>query len=334
MAGGSTKAVYAAIVANTIVGIMKFAGFAFTGSGAMLSEGIHSVADVSNQILLAIGIARSEREPDEDHPYGYGREKFIFAMISAVGIFWFGCGVTAYHGVTSLMHPHPVEDLSLAVGILIVSALIESVTLWMAWVAVRDGAKEADMTIRDFMLKGSDPMGVAVLLEDGAAVLGIFLALGGVGMSLATGDPIWDAISTLSIALLLGLVAVFLVVRNRQVLLGQSMSPEKTRSVMRVLTQDPIVEAVHAVKTTVIGSDVSRFVAEIEFDGEVIAERFLKNYDLDEVQALAADKAELRSFLIRYGDHLIDTVGDEVDRLEAEIHRAAPGVRYVDIEAD
>lgn len=334
MAGGSTRAVYSAIIANTLVGIMKFTAFAFTGSGAMLSEGIHSVADVSNQILLAIGIARSERAPDEDHPYGYGREKFIFAMISAVGIFWFGCGVTAYHGVTSLMHPHPVEDLSLAVWVLIVSALIEAVTLWMAWVSVRDGARDAKMSVRDFMLKGSDPMGVAVLLEDGAAVLGIFLALGGVGMSILTGDPIWDAITTLSIAVLLGCVAIFLVLRNRQILLGQSMSPEKTQSVLRVLTQDPIVESVNAVKTTVMGSDVSRFVAEIEFDGEVMAARFLEQYDLPEIHPTLKDVDELRSFLIKYSDHLIDTIGDEVDRLEAEIHQAAPGVRYVDIEAD
>jgi zinc transporter 9 len=334
VAGGSTRAVHAAIVANTIVGLMKFAGFALTGSGAMLSEGIHSVADVSNQLLLAIGIARSEREPDEDHPYGYGREKFIFAMISAVGIFWFGCGVTAYHGVNSLMHPHPVEDLSLAVGILILSALIESVTLRMAWVAVRDGAKASEMTIRDFIIKGSDPMGVAVLLEDGAAVLGIFLALGGVGMSMWTGDPIWDAIATLMIAALLGLIAIFLVVRNRTVLLGQSMSPKKTSSVVRVLMQDPIVEAVHEVKTTVMGSDVSRFVAEIEFDGEVIAERFLNSQDMDAIFKEVQDRTRLRAFLIQYGDHLIDAVGDEVDRLEDKIRAAAPDVRYVDIESD
>jgi zinc transporter 9 len=334
MAGGSTKAVYAAIGANTLVAIFKFIGFALSGSGAMLSEGIHSIADVSNQLLLAVGINRAERAPDEDHPYGYGRDKFVFAMISAVGIFWFGCGVTLYHGVTSLMHPHSVESLELALGILVVSGLIESVTLWMAWVAVRDGARKAGMSLGDFMLKGSDPMGVAVLLEDGAAVLGIVIALVTLGLSLATGNPVFDAIGSILIGVLLGLVAVFLVVKNRTVLLGQSMSTEHTRRVVEALADDPVVEAIHDVKTTVLGTDKTRFKAEIEFDGEAVAERFLATQDLSGIRERIGTEEDLRGFLIEYGDHIVDALGDEIDRLEEKIRHVAPEIHHVDIEAE
>ena len=334
MAGGSTKAVYAAIVANSIVAVLKFIGFALSGSGAMLSEGIHSIADVSNQVLLAVGISRSEQAPDEDHPYGYGRDTFVFAMISAVGIFWFGCGVTLYHGITSLMHPHPVQELSIAIGILVVSGVIESVTLWMAWVAVRDSAKKANQTLSEFMLKGSDPMGVAVLLEDGAAVLGILVALAALGMSLVTGNPIFDAIGSILIGVLLGLVAIFLVIKNRTALLGQSMSAENTSRVVEALKTDPVVEAVNDVKTTVLGTNQARFKAEVEFDGEAVARRFLATQDLTATWDDINDEAALRAFLIQYGDHIIDALGDEIDRLETKIRTVAPEIRHVDLEAE
>ncbi len=334
MASGSTKAVYAAIIANSAVGLAKIVGFVFSGSGAMLSEGIHSIADVSNQLLLAIGISRSQRDASDDHPYGYGRDTFVFAMISAVGIFWFGCGVTLYHGITTLLHPHEVEALPLSLGILVLSGAIESVTLRMAWRAVRDGAKKADMSLGQFMLKGSDPMGVAVLLEDGAAVLGVLLAIIALGLSYVTGDPIYDAIGTLSIGVLLGALAIFLVVKNRTALLGQSISPTRTSQVLEVLQQDPVVEAVYDVKTTVLGSDRSRFKAEVEFDGAEVARRFLASQDLDAMRAEVTDPEALRGLLIRYGDHLIDALGDEIDRIEARIREVDPTLRHVDIEAD
>ncbi|MFT5679109.1 MAG: zinc transporter 9 [Myxococcota bacterium] len=334
MAGGSTKAVYAAIVANSIVAVLKFIGFAFSGSGAMLSEGIHSIADVTNQLLLAVGIKRAEREADEDHPYGYGRDKFVFAMISAVGIFWFGCGVTLYHGITSLLHPHPVAALELAIGILVVSGLIESVTLWIAWVAVRDGAKKDGMALKEYLLKGSDPMGVAVLLEDGAAVLGILIALATLGLSLATGNLIFDAIGSILIGVLLGAVAAFLVVKNRTVLLGLSMSTQNTSRVVEILSGDPVVESVHDVKTTVLGTDQTRFKAEIQFDGEAIARRFLITQDLATIWERINTEDELRTFLIEYGDHIVEALGDEIDRLEDKVRLAAPEIRHVDLEAE
>jgi len=335
MASSSKKAVYSAIFANTVVAILKFVGFVLTGSAALLSEGIHSVADVSNQILLAIGIARSEKAADVHHPYGYGRDKFIFAMISAVGIFWFGCGVTVYHGIHAIQEQHlDTTVLPVAIGILVVSGIIEMGTLWVAWTAVRDGARSAGMTMREFVVRGSDPMGVAVLLEDGAAVLGVGIALVGVGLSLWTHDPIYDGISTLLIGALLGCVAIFLVVKNRLVLLGQSMSDQQTERVLDVLTSDPVVGEVLDIKTTVMGSETARFKAEIQFDGEMVTKRFLERQDMAAIRSRLNDPDQLQSFLIGFGDDIVEALGDEIDRIESKIQKENPKVKHVDIETN
>ncbi len=334
MSSGSATAVYAAICGNTVVMVAKFIAFALTGSGAMLSEGIHSFADVSNQALLALGISRSRRKPDPSHPYGYGAARFVWALISAVGIFFVGCGVTIYHGVTTLLHPHPIESGSVALGVLIFSFLIEGATLAVAVRAVTQDAHKQGLTLWGFIREGTDPTGVAVLLEDFAACLGILIAAGAIGLTALTGDPVWDSIGSIVIGLLLGLVAIFLVDRNRVALLG-SAAPEKQRSlIVRVLENDPVVESVHDVKATVLGVEGIRFKAEIEFDGEELARRWLSGHPVAELKAEARSDVGLHALLVRYGDHLIDFLGDEIDRLEADIKRVVPQARHVDIEAD
>ena len=125
MAGGSKTTVAAAIVGNGLVMVAKFVAFLFTGSGAMLSEAIHTLADLLNQILLMVGILRSDRLPTELYQYGFKSERYVWALISAVGIFFLGCGVTVYHGIRSLMHPHELEGLTWAIGVLIISLLID-----------------------------------------------------------------------------------------------------------------------------------------------------------------------------------------------------------------
>ena len=216
MASGSAFAVYAAIGANSVITVTKLTAFAFTGSGAMLSEGIHSFADVCNQTLLALGIHKAKKEPDHTHPYGYGRDSFIWAMISAVGIFFLGCGFTLYHGVHSLLHPEGVEitHIGVAGGVLLFSFLLESWTLWVAYKAVKESAEATSMTFSEYLKEGPDPMAVAVLLEDAAAVFGVCVASLCIGLFVLTGNPIWDAVGSLLISALLGTVAIFLVVKK------------------------------------------------------------------------------------------------------------------------
>ena len=337
MASGSAKAVYAAIGANSVITVTKLTAFAFTGSGAMLSEGIHSFADVLNQTLLAIGIKKAKREADDNQPYGYGRDSFIWALISAVGIFFLGCGFTLYHGVHSLLHPEGVQlvPIEIAGGVLLFSFLLESWTLWVAYKAVKSAADAMDMSFSQYVKEGPDPMAVAVLLEDAAAVFGVTIASISIGLFVLTGNPIWDAIGSILIAILLGVVAIFLVVKNRKALLGQAINSSIQSDVINVLESDAAVEAVHNVKATVMGADSFRFKAEIDFDGRVIAKQWLADKDLETLRAEVAGDPELfQNFLLEYGEHICETLGEEIDRIETKIKDAVPSAKFVDLEAD
>ena len=337
MASGSAKAVYSAIAANSVITVTKLGAFAFTGSGAMLSEGIHSFADVINQTLLALGIKKAKKGADEDHPYGYGRDAFVWALISAVGIFFLGCGFTLYHGVHSLLHPESVEinDIQIAVGVLIFSFVLEMWTLWVAYKAVKESAKALNISFAQYLKEGPDPMAVAVLLEDAAAVFGVTIAAASIGLFMVTGNPIWDAIGSITIALLLGAVAIFLVIKNRKALLGQSVNTNLTDGVLAVLNDDPAIEAVHDIKATVMGADSFRFKAEIDFDGAAIAQRWLSTQDLSAVHGNIRDDPEaLEAFLVSYGEHICSALGSEVDRIEELIKAAVPAAKHVDLEAD
>lgn len=330
----SKGAVYAAILGNTLVMAAKFGAFAFTGSGAMLSEGMHSLADVMNQGLLALGIRSSERHADDDHPYGFGQARFAWALVSAVGIFFLGCGVTLYHGVHSLLHPEPVESPLAALGVLLFALVVEGGTLLVALTAVRQQAARAGMGLLEYTRKGRDPMGVAVLLEDGAAVLGVLIAAAAVGATMATGSPLFDSLGSIAIGILLGLIAVFLVRRNMDYLLGRSVRPELRARVIGVLQAQPSVQAVLDVKATVMGADRIRFKAEVEFDGEALARTWLGSQDIEALHARLGQPEQLRSFLIEYGEHIVETLGDEVDRIEQEIRVAVPDAHHVDLETN
>ncbi|KAL6075952.1 Cation diffusion facilitator family transporter, variant 2 [Balamuthia mandrillaris] len=166
----NARTVYAAMGANIVLTLAKFGGAWATGSASLLSEGVHSLGDCFNQGFLAIGIRNSKRKPDEEHPYGYGRETFIWALISACGVFFVGSGVTLYHGVSSLITGGALTSPSMALSILGLSFLLEGATFTMALRAVRAGATEAGLSMKEYLLRGSDPLAVAVLIEDGAAV--------------------------------------------------------------------------------------------------------------------------------------------------------------------
>ena len=333
MASGSSKAVYVAIAANSMVMVAKFAAFLFTGSAAMLSEGIHSLADVGNQSLLALGIRRSEAEPDPDFPYGYRRERFVWALISAVGIFFLGCGVTVYHGVSSLLHPHPTQgSLTLLVAVLIFSFVVEG---WSLLVAYRSlDAERGGRSLVQFVRESSDPMGAAVLLEDAAAVTGVVIASLGVGLTAWTGNPMWDSIGSILIGLMLGAIAILLVNRNRQLLLGEAPQGAVVDQLQKLVAAQPEVEAVTDVNAVTVGAGAIRFKAEIDFDGEVLTRMELEKMDLAALHQQLNSPEELRAFLERFGNTMVEAVGDAVDRIEKKALDAVPELAHVDLEAD
>jgi zinc transporter 9 len=335
MAHGSTQAVYIAIAANTVVMVAKFGAFAVTGSAAMLSEGIHSVADVGNQALLALGIKRSEKGPTEAHPYGYTRERFIWALISAVGIFFLGCGVTLYHGITSLLHPHEAltaDQLPVLMGVSLFALVVEGGSLMVAFRVVRKDAR--GVPLLKHLRESSDPLGAAVLLEDAAAVLGVITATICVGLSVATQNPVWDSVGSILIGLMLGGIAIVLVNRNRELLLGESPRKEIVDKVRAILDAQPEVDAVLDVKAVVLGSGRLRFKAEIDFDGRELARQKIDTMDLEATLASLTDTAALNTFLLDFGDDMVESVGDAVDRIEARATEAVPELAHVDLEAD
>lgn len=336
MAGGSAKAVYAAIGANSFVMVIKFGGFVATGSGTMLAEAIHSLADVGNQTLLAVGMNRSHRPADDDHPFGYAREAFVWALISAVGIFFLGCGVSVTHGVLSLLsnEHHEVGSPTLNLSILGLSLVAEGGSLLVAVRAIASDAKHRGMGFWEHVRTTSDPFGVAVLLEDSAAVFGVIFAFAAVGLGALTGNANIDAYGSIGIGILLGFVAYFLIIRNRKLLIGEAVQGEDKEKMMAVLNNDPMVDKVIVEQSLVTGTNSYRVTAEVDLNGAYLADRYIEKHGIEGVaDKLDTDEA-LTQFLYGYTDVITDMVGEEIDRIEARMSQVLPQDVHLDVEPD
>ncbi len=330
MGESSRRAVAAAIAGNSVITLAKFGGFLVSGSAAMLSETLHSLADTLNQVLLMVGLVKASREADGAFPFGYGAERHVWALLSAVGIFFLGCGVTVYHGINALLHPHPIEEIGLAVAILAVSFALEGSVLVIAYRGLRREA--GGRPFLRFLRSQADPSAVAVLLEDSAACLGILLALGGLLLSKATGNQAWDAAASIAIGILLGLIAVWLIHRNRHLLVGPAIPPEARERIRSLLAAHPTVERVVLLRTRMLDTDTWGVTAEVDFAGEALAARLEEH--LREAWENIETWEDFRAFAAKYAEEIMELLGDEVDTLEREIRRAVPRARYLDIEAD
>ena len=332
---GSGKTVLVAIFGNAVVLVSKMIAFAATGSASILSEAIHSFADLGNQILLAIGVRRSQRQPDALHPYGYAHEKYVWALISGVGIFFLGSGVSVYHGITEIISPDHIVQVQIALGSLALAFVVEGATFLFALKEVRAAAKKLDMSFKEYLLHGPDPMGIAVLAEDGAAVTGVTVAASCIGLTHLTGNPIYDGVGSLAVGGLMAFVAVFLIRKNLDILVGRSIPDVHLQRVLKQLQNEKSVAHIKDVKALMLGSDRMRFKAEIDFHGEHLAMQYLsRNIDLNSLLFSLNTPEQLEAFLVKYGAGLIDMLGDEVDRIEAEIKRQNPLLVHVDLEVD
>lgn len=333
MAGpeSSKGAVVAAIVGNFLVMVAKFVAYFATGSGAMLSEGIHTFADLLNQILLLVGIKRSVNLPNDNYAYGYGAERYVWALISAVGIFFLGCGVTVYHGISSLLHPHePMSQYGWAFGVLIVSFIIE---FYVLMVAVKSVQKSANgQPFFQYLRKEADPAVVAVVLEDSAACLGVLIAFAAIILTWLTGEAYWDAIGSITIGGLLGLIACWLVHRNRSILIGESVPPHIRAQLYNILNQNPAVEEVVDLRTRILDTNTYRIKADIHFDGSALAEQ--KKDELRAEYDGIKSYEDFETFAIRYADEIVDRLADEIDKIERSIRQQIPQAEHMDLEAD
>ncbi|KAL4310207.1 hypothetical protein GQ457_01G040130 [Hibiscus cannabinus] len=335
----SQRAVTTALWCNFLVFSLKFGVWLATSSHVMLAEMVHSLADFANQALLAYGLSSSRRAPDALHPYGYSKERFVWSLISAVGIFCLGSGATIVHGVQNLWIAHPPDNIQYAALVIGGSFIIEGASLVVAIQAVKKGAAAEGMKVKDYVWRGHDPTSVAVMTEDGAAVTGLAIAAASLVAVKTTGNAIYDPIGSIIVGNLLGMVAIFLIQRNRHALIGRAIDDHDMQKVLHFLKNDPVVDALYDCKSEVIGPGFFRFKAEIDFNGVVVVQNYLNRTGREEwakqfrESAKEKDDSALLKIMSNYGEEVVTALGSEVDRLEKEIQELVPGIRHVDIEA-
>lgn len=332
---GPGKVVMVAICINGLNFFFKLLAWVYTGSASMFSEAIHSLADTCNQALLALGISQSIRNPDPVHPYGFSNMRYIASLISGVGIFMMGAGLSWYHGIMGLLHPQPIQSLLWAYCILAGSLVSEGATLLVAFNELKKSAQKHGISFYEYVMQSRDPSTNVVLIEDAAAVLGVIMAASCMGLTSLTGNPHYDSLGSLGVGTLLGAVSAFLIYTNTEALLGRSIQAEHVQKLTEFLENDPAVRAIHDVKATDLGLNMVRFKAEVDFDGRVVTRSYLEKQDIEQLlhdiqQVKTAE--DLENFMLLHGENIIDTLGAEVDRLEKELKQRNPEVRHLDLE--
>ncbi|MBI4093924.1 cation diffusion facilitator family transporter [Candidatus Kaiserbacteria bacterium] len=322
--------VVAAIVGNAAVAVSKFGAALVSGSSSMFAEAVHSFADTLNQILLLIGLRRSLKKADDTFEYGYGSERFFWALLSAVGVFFVGAGVTAYRGITSLLNPAEIEFSVVVFVVLVFSFLVELYTFGIAARSLKAANPEAPLMER---LRRADPMTLAVYLEDAVAVLGVVVAAGAIAATYATGALVWDALGSLVISVLLAITAITLIIKNREYLLGRSIPEELQEEVIEMLIADPAIEKVVDFKSTTLGWGVYRIKCEVEFNGgALLREAYRRRSMKQQFEDVREDFGEFKRFLADYADQIPRLMGKKIDDIEKRLRAKHPSIRHIDIE--
>ncbi|XP_012054870.1 PREDICTED: zinc transporter 9 [Atta cephalotes] len=333
--GRSGKVVLTAIAINASNFLCKLIAWLYTGSHSMFSECVHSAADTCNQLILAYGIHKSVQHPNPDHPYGYSNMKYVSSLISGVGIFCVGTGLSIYHGIHGLLFPAPLDTLFWAYFVLGGSLLSEGATLMIALHSIKRGAEEKKESFKQFVLEGQDPSVNVVLMEDFAAVLGVIVAAGCMGLTSYLENPMFDAIGSLLVGGLLGGVASFIIYSNVAALVGRSISQENLDKINAELEADIMVRAIHDVKGIDMGNNLVRYKAELDFDGRELTRSYLDKHDLiamlEEVKSMQTID-ELETFLLKHGENIVDMLGGEIDRIELKLKKNHPEIRHCDLE--
>ncbi|WP_067534823.1 cation diffusion facilitator family transporter [Nocardia crassostreae] len=251
--GGSRKAVLAAFSADAGITLAKFIGAAITGSSSMLAEAVHSLADTANQGLLLIGRRRAEQPADQLHPFGYGRNRYFYSFVVALVIFAMGSLYAIDEGITKIRDPEHLTDAGIAIAILLIAMALESYSLATARSA--SAPLKGRTSWWRFIRNTRNPELPVVLLEDSGALIGLILAFLGVGLTAWTGNPIWDGIGTLSIGLLLGIIAIVLIVEMKSLLIGEGATPDKDRRIRENLVDATRIDRVIHLKTQYLAPD-------------------------------------------------------------------------------
>ncbi|WP_243064878.1 cation diffusion facilitator family transporter [Humibacter sp. RRB41] len=259
--GSSTRAIIAAFAANLGIAITKFIAWGFSGSSSMLAEGVHSLADSCNQVLLLVGGNRAKRAADREHPFGYGRERFVYAFVVSIILFSVGGVFSIYEGIEKIAHPHPIEVWWLPLLVLVISICLESFSLRTA---IRES--KPHKTTRSwfaFIRRAKAPELPIVLLEDVAALIGLTFALIGVSVAIITGDGVWDGIGTVFIGALLVVVAIVLGIETKSLLVGEGASDADAAAIENAILSGGETDRVIHLKTLYLGPEELMVAAKI-----------------------------------------------------------------------
>ncbi len=319
-----------ALGGNIFIAVIKFVAAAASGSSVMFSEAVHSVADTLNQFFLLVGIRRSVMKPSAQFEYGYGNERFFWALVSACGVLFVGAGITGYRGFLSLASPAHVEVTPLVIFVLLISLAIEGYTFSVAAKELEKAMPEDNWWKR---VRRADPSTLAVVLEDGIAVLGVIVALLSLGLAYYTGQGIWDALGSLAIAALLGFAAITLILKNRLYLIGQSMPAMMREEVITLVEADPAIEKVIDFKSSTLGLGSYRIKCEVEFNGPaLLRDAYREDGMREEFDDVDGDFEEFKKFLSDYADRIPRLIGKRIDLIETAIRKRFPSIRNIDIE--
>lgn len=286
-ASGGTRAIVAALSANLAIAASKFVAFAFSGSSSMLAEGVHSLADSGNQALLLIGGKKAKRAASEEHPFGYGRERYVYAFLVSIVLFSVGGMFALYEGYEKVRHPHAIEHWYWPVGVLVFAIAAEGTSF-------RTAIKESNHTRgtlswREFIRRAKAPELPVVLLEDFGALIGLVLALVGVGLALATDDGVWDGIGTLGIGTLLICIALVLAAETKSLLLGEGAGPEPVARIRAAMVDGETVTGIIHMRTLHLGPEELLIAAKIAVRHDDTAAQVARAIDAAEERIRAAE---------------------------------------------
>jgi cation diffusion facilitator family transporter len=298
-ASGGGKAILAAFLANLGIALAKIIAWLLSGSASMMAEAIHSIADSGNQVLLMFGGRRSRRAADREHPFGYGRERYVYAFLVSIILFSVGGLFSIYEGIDKIIHPHELENWWIPIAVLVIAIVLESFSLRTA-LKESNEHRTAGQSWVAFVRHAKAPELPVVLLEDVAALTGLVFAFFGVGLTVITGNSLFDAIGTLFIGSLLVLVAIVLGVETKSLLVGEGASePDQVRIVDAINAGHEVEKLIH-MKTLYLGPDELMVAAKLGF---------------------AADRA-------------LSVVAADIDAVEARIREAVPAARVIYLEPD
>ena len=283
---GGTRAIIAALLANTGIAITKFIAFLISGSSSMLAESVHSLADTGNQGLLLLGGKRAKKAADPSHPFGYGRERYVWAFVVAIVLFSIGGVFSIYEGVHKLEHPEPIRQAWLPIAVLLIAIGLESFSLRTA--LHESAPQRRGISVYTFVRRSKAPELPVVLLEDIAALAGLVLALIGVGASVITGDGVWDGIGSVAIGVLLVMVALVLGVETQSLLVGEGASETDVQAMTAAALDGHDIEQIIHMRTLYLGPDEMLVAMKVAVRGSDSAAEIAASIDAVEARVRAA----------------------------------------------